>query len=308
MIASNASSPRRKKLSVVGLNTSLPTAVQTLQRQAFRPTQLILVLAIGLFLLPVEIPFTVQLLPLLLSMLVLGLPHGAIDPLVPNLLRLHRLSWWQLTVVFTGYAALTGVVLGLWWLAPDIGFAFFILLTWWHWGTADLHALLAFDQVTFLNGRFRRVLTVAVRGGLPMLIPLLFFPGEYQLAASSIGRIFGAESIQSLDWAFTPTFRMGLAVGFGALLLMLFGLTYLSAARARQQSKWLAFAGETMLLALFFAIVPSFFAVGLYFCLWHSVRHIARLILVDQQAAGALAKGELPAAFGHFMKEAARAM
>jgi Brp/Blh family beta-carotene 15,15'-monooxygenase len=46
-------------------------------------------------------------------------------------------------------------------------------------------------------------------------------------------------------------------------------------------------------------------AVGLYFCLWHSVRHIARLVALDAPAASALATGRRWPAVRRFARDAA---
>lgn len=48
-----------------------------------------------------------------------------------------------------------------------------------------------------------------------------------------------------------------------------------------QRRVWREDAFEIVLLAAFFALVPPVLAVGLYFCLWHSVRHVGRLMLLD---------------------------
>ena len=58
-----------------------------------------------------------------------------------------------------------------------------------------------------------------------------------------------------------------------------------------------------MLLAAYFALVPPVLAVGLYFCLWHAPRHIARLVLLDGASAVAFEKGRFPLA--RFVRDAA---
>ena len=40
-------------------------------------------------------------------------------------------------------------------------------------------------------------------------------------------------------------------------------------------------ACETALLLAYFWLVPPIVAVGIYFCVWHSARHVARLTLLD---------------------------
>lgn len=38
---------------------------------------------------------------------------------------------------------------------------------------------------------------------------------------------------------------------------------------------------ELGLLAALFTVVPAYLAIGVYFALWHSLRHLARLLLLD---------------------------
>jgi Brp/Blh family beta-carotene 15,15'-monooxygenase len=68
---------------------------------------------------------------------------------------------------------------------------------------------------------------------------------------------------------------------------------------------WLADAGEVALLWTFFALVPPILAVGVYFCAWHALRHVARLLLSTDAAAAALAAGDTRAALGRFARDAA---
>jgi Brp/Blh family beta-carotene 15,15'-monooxygenase len=62
--------------------------------------------------------------------------------------------------------------------------------------------------------------------------------------------------------------------------------------------------GETMLLFGFFALVHPVLAVGLYFCVWHAARHIARLLLTDATARAALRNQRDGAAWRRFALQA----
>jgi Brp/Blh family beta-carotene 15,15'-monooxygenase len=74
------------------------------------------------------------------------------------------------------YLVLGGLYLALWFAAPVAAFALFVALTWFHWGGGDLHALSALSRQGWVShGQTRRALTLLVRGGLPMLVPLLAF-------------------------------------------------------------------------------------------------------------------------------------
>ena len=57
----------------------------------------------------------------------------------------------------------------------------------------------------------------------------------------------------------------------------------------RERRAWRRDILEVALLIVVFATVEPLLAIGLYFCFWHSTRHIARLILIDPQGRQALA-------------------
>jgi Brp/Blh family beta-carotene 15,15'-monooxygenase len=67
---------------------------------------------------------------------------------------------------------------------------------------------------------------------------------------------------------------------------------------------WLRDAGEIALLWVFFLLVPPILAIGLYFTLWHALRHIARLVVVDDPGASALAAGDYLGALARFARDA----
>ncbi len=48
---------------------------------------------------------------------------------------------------------------------------------------------------------------------------------------------------------------------------------------------------EDLVLVAFFAVVPPVLAVGLYFTLWHAVRHILRLELTERPVPGSCTAG-----------------
>lgn len=255
-----------------------PPAQQRIHQQIVRPAWWIIGVTTLVFLLPLDVPLGVQLIPLLLSGVLLGLPHGAIDHLVPGLLAGRSLNGLQLSILLVSYISVAALVLGLWVLSPTVGFVFFIALTWWHWGLGDLHATLFFNASHFLNTKLLRGLTAFVRGGLPMLVPLLFFPADYQLAVDSIVTLFNLPSADGLVWFFRDDVRLVAGIGFAVALVATLLLTY---RRTTDRRAWQVYALETLLLAAYFAIVPPFLAVGIYFCVWHAARHIARLMLLQ---------------------------
>lgn len=273
-------------------------AIRMLQTHFFIP---VMVLFGGLalaFALGLNIPFEMQLIPLVASAALLGLPHGALDHLAPSRVTGKRLGIKVMVFFLVGYLLMVGLFLGLWWVVPAVGFVIFILMTLLHWGQGDLHALLAFGTGRDAS-RPSRLLTLVARGSLPMLVPLVAFPADYELAAVTIVEVFGGTAEQ-LAWAFSANLRSGVVILLGGLLSLHISLLYLDLPK---KAFWYA-AAETLTLVAFFAFVPAFFAVGLYFCLWHASRHIARLMLLDPESERAFAAGKVGLPLIRFGKQA----
>jgi len=237
-------------------------------------------------------------LPLAASVLVLGLPHGAVDwTALPRAMtgRLDR-RWIVGAVVL--YLVVGGAYAVAWFLVPVASAVAFVALTWFHWGQGELHPLVAVFGADHLTSRPRRALTVVVRGGLPMLVPLLAFPGRYREVVAAFAAPFGGD----LVWPVTPEVRLALGVGFATLTFATLALGYLAAGDRRA---WAVDAGEVGLLWAFFLTVPPVFAIGVYFSAWHALRHVARVATLDETAAAALARGQLGPAVRRFAREAA---
>ncbi len=222
--------------------------------------------------------------PLAVSVVLLGLPHGAVDHLVPARAGATTRRRSVLAVGLV-YLFLGGAYAALWLVAPVPAALSFVALTWLHWGQGDVHALTAFVGAPHLRDRWRRVVTLLVRGGPPMVVPLLAFPDRYRAVVAAWVGLFG----RSLEvaWLFAPTTRAALGVGLAAATLATLAAGYRVAGPTRG---WRVDAGETALLWLLFLTVPPLVAVGTYFCVWHSLRHVLRVAAVDRpaSAAGAL--------------------
>ncbi len=185
------------------------------------PSRIVFLLLTVAFAAGARAPGWVQYLPFAASLVLFGLPHGAVDHPVPS--RLGGLDG---------------------------------------------------------KGGRSRALLLLLRGGIPMLVPLLF-PNAYSgVAADAVGP-FGADagvlcgivspapgSWPGPRWRRSPCSFCSRAAGD----------------LAGVHRTLLPVALETLLLA-FFAVVPPVLAVGLYVALWHAPRHIARLVLLDPAPA-----------------------
>ncbi len=249
-----------------------------------------------------SIPLSVQYVPLLVSIVVLGLPHGAVDHLVLPRASGEPITARSLAAVGVLYLVIGGAYAVVWLFAPAAAFVLFILMTLFHWGQGDVYALVELTGAEYLSGPGSRLLTLFVRGGLPMLVPLVAFPEQYAFVAGTLVGLFDPATATALDPVFQPAVRAAVGIGFGLAIVASLGL---GLARSGLSEPWLIDTGETLGLVAFFALVPPILAIGLYFCFWHSLRHILRTMLVDDRAASSLSQGALGAAGRRFARDAA---
>ncbi len=225
-----------------------------------------------------------QFWPFVLGMVFLGLPHGALDHLAPLFILHKRLTLRYLALFVLGYAALVIVYLMFWHLFPLAALAVFLLCSWLHWGQGDAYFLRVFDAQPAPRSGGGRFLIWAVRGGLPILLPPLAHPQAFAQVAGGILSWYGSKA----DWTLTgPERDIGLAALALAIAAYLWQSWHLSKSAFRRD------AGEVALLLVYFLVVPAILAVGIYFCVWHSARHIARLMLLDDADRAPLALGQV---------------
>ena len=159
--------------------------------------------------------------------------------------------------------------LKVWTLWPVVAYWGFLLTSALHWGHGDLD---------FLERRLGRArtwhsgATLLLRGSLPIAVPFLAFPEAYERLARSAARAFHAPLPAGPLGA---SLFQGLTVAFVVVLIVSVVDTLNSAASRRAAVTELA---EVALLLLVFVQVPAELSIGLYFTLWHSWRHLRRLL------------------------------
>ena len=226
------------------------------------------------------LPLWLRYLPLAASLVLFGLPHGAVDHLAPARAAGEAVTARWLGAVGVLYLLLGGAYTALWVVAPVASAVLFVALTVFHWGQGDLYALDALGS-PHLDGAGVRAGTVLVRGGLPMLVPLLRYPERYRAVVDAWVALFGHDL--SAKWLFATDTRLAVGAGFAALTVGTLAAGY----RADHGRGWRRDVAETGLLWAYFLVVPPLIAVGIYFCVWHSLRHIGRLMGVDGGARAA---------------------
>lgn len=226
-------------------------------------------------------PLSWQLMPFAVSLVFLGLPHGAVDHLVPGRLTHQKVSTARLILFIGGYIGLAVIYLLFWTAWPLASAVFFIGLTWFHWGQGDLYF-----APQNLTGRapptgIQRALGLIIRGALPMAVPLLAYPEIYVSVVESWTALFSGDGLNRALPLSLDQVRIFLGGGVAGLAAIYF---IREVAGSRLNKAVLVDFLEVAGLALYFWTVPPLLAVGLYFCLWHSLRHIGRLVELDAKA------------------------
>jgi Brp/Blh family beta-carotene 15,15'-monooxygenase len=267
----------------------------------FRPIWAVLGAVAAVHLLGVRLPRTAQYGVLLATVLLLGLPHGALDHLTLPRARGESLTLRGLVAFCGWYLFLAVAYAAAWLIAPTASFLGFVVLTWFHWGQGDRAHLAVVTDAPYVEHPWIGRLTLIVRGGLPMVVPLLSFPDEYESVARIAVGLFDPSGGTWLAPLFEPTTRLALGVGFALLTLVTLAWGYCV---APDSPAWRLDTVETGLLWVFFLAVPPILAIGLYFALWHSLRHLARLVAIDDGAASALAAGSTVAVLVRVSRDA----
>ncbi|MEM1060390.1 MAG: Brp/Blh family beta-carotene 15,15'-dioxygenase [Verrucomicrobiota bacterium] len=211
----------------------------------------------------VDVAALASALVFLLSLVLLGMPHGALDHYVYFRSRGKRMSAGPLLGFMIVYLLVAGVMVALWWVAPLVCAFLLLGLTWYHWGEGEILSERA-------RGHSPGLAFGVWRGALPMLAPYLLYPGTYA------GVLLGAVRVvdpgvpaDALNWLQSPGLRAGTAV-----LLLTLGAIAWSGYRPAGRETRRRWAGEDLALLTLLVALPPLAGIGLYFIFWHARRHI----------------------------------
>lgn len=185
--------------------------------------------------------------------IVLGVPHGALDGAVaaPLLRPRYGRAWFGVFAV--PYLGLSALVLLAWQIAPLATLAGFLGLSVLHFGEEDSGPGRPFEAL--------------VRGGLPIALPALLHPPETAEIFSAVARV----PMPSLPAWWTAAAWLWLALAAAWLL----------GRRVRP-----AVLAEMSVLAAAFWLLPPLTAFTLYFVVLHGPRHMRALVRDPAKAPG----------------------
>ena len=185
-----------------------------------------------------------QLVMLSPLILLLGVPHGALDVVfMRQLTNVRSAAGWSLFAV--GYLSAAASVVILWWLAPGLFLAAFLLISVFHFSG---------DPEGDATAWFRMLY-----GGAVIFCPLTLHAAEVsQLFASLAGEPAAESIVAALQWAAWPW------VGAIAVATI--------ADAERQPVRSVELVSITALLTF----APPLIGFTIFFCGMHSVRHVLR--------------------------------
>ncbi|MEM6821339.1 MAG: Brp/Blh family beta-carotene 15,15'-dioxygenase [Verrucomicrobiota bacterium] len=197
----------------------------------------------------------------LLSLILLGMPHGALDHLVYFRLKDQSITLPSLGLFIIIYLLLGSTLVLFWMTVPLVAVGGLILLTWAHWGDGD---------TTYERHLGNSVPSTFLywRGALPMIVPLFTNPDHYAQVLSGAVRIAGG----SESFVFLQDTRVTMGVFIGLVVLgIAHWINVLKSSEIYPVASW--FRQDIGLIALFM-LLPPLASIGVYFMFWHSLRHI----------------------------------
>lgn len=211
---------------------------------AIRPVWLAALLLIATAILPWQTRWLVD----LAVIIVLGVPHGALDGEIARTVLQPRVGAWWFLVFALPYMGLFACVLVAWRVAPAATLAGFLAASVWHFGTEESRSGAWHDRLA--------------RGGLPIALPLLVHPDATWRVFATVAGLAGP----------APGWLMWGAWVWG-------GVAVIWVAR---RGPWASLRGPAM-VALGFVMLPPLAAFAIYFVCVHAPAHVAAMI-ADAQA------------------------
>ncbi|MEF8853917.1 MAG: Brp/Blh family beta-carotene 15,15'-dioxygenase, partial [Haloarculaceae archaeon] len=127
------------------------TATAAARRAALGVGWLPLIASAAVGLLVPALPVWVRYAPLVASVVIFGLPHGAADLVALPRALYGRVTGHGLVIVGGLYLVLGGGFALLWLVAPVPSAVLFLGLTWGHWGQGDVYVLRELFGATHLR-------------------------------------------------------------------------------------------------------------------------------------------------------------
>ncbi len=196
------------------------------------------------------------------AIILLGVPHGALDGEIARTLLRPRFGRLWFAVFSLPYLALSALVLLCWTAAPLTTLAGFLALSALHFGAEDAPGGDVLDR--------------AFRGGAPIAPAVLLHPAA---TAHLFGTVAGVPLAAPPPWMLAAALLWLLPAGLWCRR----ALRAPRATRAAAPSRAATLAEPASMLALF-AALPPITAFAIYFVAIHAPRHVAALVADPHRA------------------------
>lgn len=196
------------------------------------------------------------------SMLLIGIPHGAIDHIVSS--RLYNLEGKlsdQLKF-YIPYLLLMLAMALIWILSGLAGFIIFVLITMYHFGQADLEHLKMPDGT-------RWVLTIS--RGIMILSLIIFVNISYTFPI--IQQATGLHIID-INWLLKNSTILGIFLALQHPAILLIPMYRI---RTDQDYSWWYPVADSLVILALFALNDPIVGFSVYFALWHSMGHFLEM-------------------------------
>ena len=209
----------------------------------------------------------------LVGIVLIGLPHGALDGAVAMHLGIvQRFS--DLARFMLVYIALAALVVVTWTVAPSISLILFLTISMLHFGAGDVK-----------NGKGSLGFTEALaHGGLAIV-------GISQFHRSEVNEIFAYLTNQDTAavWLAVDILTVGVIL---AIITCVF--------QASKNPKWATTILELLLLGIVYALAPPLLGFAIYFCCVHSARHFRKIYAtIKETVASGNIKNQADTIYSH---------
>lgn len=211
-------------------------------------------------------------LPWLVSLVVVGLPHGAADFAVSR----RACRGWRLAAVWCLYLAAMAGVATAFVLAPLAIIVIFFAVSCWHFGAAHVAADGSRD------GFGQRMVASLGRGCAALTAPLVVWPAATADVAADLAGLADSAGLAT-GRAARATALSPEAIVVAGVMLAAVAVTAVSVeglraiARPERRAAWARLVGELVVITSLGVFTAPLFAVGLYFFVWHAWRQMADL-------------------------------
>lgn len=192
-----------------------------------------------------------------LSVLIIGIPHGAIDHIMAAELYNLNQTLKDHLLFYASYLLVMILIGALWIFLPEIGMAFFLIISIYHFGQADMEDFLTRREP--MNRLFYIARGFLIIGLIVFSDPLTTYP-----------IMADAMRMESITFSeFMPP-----AITSLWIIISIYFITAIAAIALNCIDGAVDFLVDSLLVTFFLLVTGPLIGFAIYFALWHSAGHI----------------------------------